>query len=222
MILTDWQESQVPRISGRQPAREVPDTPGRGVTADGHHFMVGLPELDQPTGRVAAEDVGAVVAKVAGVDRAAEVLRLPERVDRARVLARATPALPHTMVPFGLSESTLERRSMLDFAEHPHMVAVGQGQSGRTNFLRSICLAIMARYTPEQATIAVFDPRRKQLGVVGRGRRIVYAYSNTDIAESVRLLAEKLAGRMPPPGTDPEAMLANKFWTGPEDLHGGR
>ena len=215
MILTDWQESQVPRISGRQPAREVPDSPGRGVTTDGHHFMVALPELDQPTGRVAAEDVGAIVSKVAGVDRAAEVLRLPERVDLREVLARATPALPHTMVPFGLSESTLEP-IYADFAEHPHMVAVGQGQSGRTAFLRSICLAIMARYTPEQAAIAVFDPRRKQLGVVGRGRRIVYAYSNTDIAESVRLLAEKLAGRMPPPGTDPEAMLANKFWTGPE------
>ncbi len=80
MVLTDWAASQVPRIGGRQPAREVPDKPGRGVSFEGHHLMVGVPELDQPAGRVAASDVGAVVARVAGVDRAAEVLRLPERV----------------------------------------------------------------------------------------------------------------------------------------------
>jgi S-DNA-T family DNA segregation ATPase FtsK/SpoIIIE len=185
------------------------------VTAEGNHFMVALPELDQPAGRVAAEDVAEVVSKVAGSDRAAEVLRLPERVDLREVLARTAPELPHTMVPFGLSESTLQP-ICVDFAEHPHLAAVGQGQSGRTNFLRSLCRSIMARYTPEQAAIAVFDPRRKLLGVVPSDRRIVYAYSNTDIAEAVKLLVQKLAGRMPPPGTDPEAMLANKFWTGPE------
>ena len=33
MVLTDWSSSQVPRIGGRQPAREVPDKPGRGVSS---------------------------------------------------------------------------------------------------------------------------------------------------------------------------------------------
>ena len=37
--------------------------------------MIAVPELDQPDGRVTASDVGTVVATVAGVDRAAEVLR---------------------------------------------------------------------------------------------------------------------------------------------------
>ena len=182
--------------------------------------MVALPELDQPTGRVAAEDVGAVVSKVAGVDRAAEVLRLPERVDLREVLARATPALPHTMVPFGFSESTLEP-IYADFAEHPHMVAVGQGPVGRTAFLRSICLAIMARYTPEQAAIAVFDPRRKRLGVVPRDLGSFTPTASTDIAEVGRTSGGEAGGAHAPPNRSGNH-APNRVLDGPGDLHCGR
>ena len=213
MVLTDWQESQVPRIGGRQPAREVPDRPGRGVSADGHHLMVGIPQLDAPAGRVPAEVVGEVVARVAGADRAAEVLRLPESVALQEVLARANTSLPHTMVPFGLSESTLAP-AYVDFAEAPHIVAVGQGQSGRTNFLRTMCRAIMSRYSADEATIAVFDPRRKLIGVVPDDWLTVYAYSSTDIREAVKQLGQLFAGRMPPPGTNQQDMLTRQFWTG--------
>ena len=213
MVLTDWQESQVPRIGGRQPAREVPDRPGRGVSADGHHLMVGIPQLDAPAGRVPAEEVGEVVARVAGADRAAEVLRLPESVALQEVLARTNTSLPHTMVPFGLSESTLAP-AYVDFAEAPHIVAVGQGQSGRTNFLRTMCRAIMSRYSADEATIAVFDPRRKLIGVVPDDWLTVYAYSSTDIREAVKQLGQLFAGRMPPPGTNQQDMLTRQFWTG--------
>jgi type VII secretion protein EccCa/type VII secretion protein EccCb len=213
MVLTDWQESQVPRIGTRQPAREVPDTPGRGVTTGGHHFMVGVPQLDLPTGRVEAEDVGALVARVAGVDRAASVLRLPERVPLQEVIARADPSLPQTMVPFGLSETTLAP-AYIDFAEESHVVAVGQGKSGRTAFLRAICRAIMTRYRPEEATIALFDPRRKLIGVVPEEWLTVYAYTSTDIAEAVGQLRALFAGRMPPPGAKQHDMLNRQFWTG--------
>jgi S-DNA-T family DNA segregation ATPase FtsK/SpoIIIE len=198
---------------GRQPAREVPDRPGRGISGDGHHLMVGVPQLDQPAGRLPAEDVGAVVAKVAGVDRAAEVLRLPETVPLEEVIARADPSLPHTMVPFGLSESTLAP-AYADFAENSHIVAVGQGQSGRTNFLRAMCRAIMARYSPSEATIALFDPRRKLVGVVPEEWLTVYAYSTTDIREAVKQLAQLFATRMPPPGTTQQDLLTHQFWTG--------
>lgn len=213
MVLTDWQESQVPRILGRQPAREVPDRPGRGISGDGHHLMVGVPQLDQPAGRLPAEEVGAVVARVAGVDRAAEVLRLPETVALQDVIARADPSLPHTMVPFGLSESTLAP-AYVDFAETDHLVAVGQGQSGRTNFLRTMCRAIMARYRPAEATIALFDPRRKLVGVVPEEWLTVYAYSTGDIREAVKQLSQLFATRMPPPGTTQQDMLTRQFWSG--------
>jgi S-DNA-T family DNA segregation ATPase FtsK/SpoIIIE len=213
MVLTDWQETTVPRIGSRQPAREVPDRPGRGVTAEGHHLMVGVPELDHAEGRVSANDVGAVVAKVAGVDRAARVLRLPERVPLQDVLARVDGSAPRYMVPFGLSESTLEP-AFVDFAEHPHVAAVGQGRSGRTAFVRAMCRAIMARYSPQEATIALFDPKRKSIGVVPTEWLTVYAYSQSDIEEAVKLLADVFAKRQPPPGASQEDMLTRQFWTG--------
>jgi S-DNA-T family DNA segregation ATPase FtsK/SpoIIIE len=211
--LTDWQETTVPRIGARQPAREVPDKPGRGVTAEGHHLMVGVPELDHAEGRVSVGDVGAVVAKVAGVDRAAQVLRLPERVPLEEVLARVDGSAPRYMVPFGLLESTLQP-AFVDFAEHPHVVAVGQGQSGRTAFVRAMCRAIMTRYSPEEATIALFDPKRKSIGVVPEEWLTVYAYSQSDIEEAVRLLADVFAKRQPPPGASQHDMLTRQFWTG--------
>ena len=120
------------------------------------------------------------------------------------------------MVPFGLSESTLAP-AYVDFADHPHVVAVGQGGSGRTAFLRTVCHAIMARYSPDQGRIAVFDPRRRLVGVVPKEwLAVTYAYTNSDIAEAVQLLAGKLAGRLPPPGTSREDMLTGQFWSGPE------
>jgi len=41
--LTDPRESEVPRVDGRSNAREVPDTPGRGLSPAGFHLMVGCP-----------------------------------------------------------------------------------------------------------------------------------------------------------------------------------
>jgi S-DNA-T family DNA segregation ATPase FtsK/SpoIIIE len=50
--LTDPRESEVPRVDGMSKAREVPDTPGRGLSPAGFHLMVGVPELaNQRAGR---------------------------------------------------------------------------------------------------------------------------------------------------------------------------
>ena len=82
-------------------------------------------------------DIGAVVRKVAGVGKVSEVLRLPESVALQDVMARVDPQLPRHMVPFGLSENTLGP-AFVNFADSPHVVAVGRAQSGRTNFVRAM------------------------------------------------------------------------------------
>ena len=46
----------------------------------------------------------------------------------------------------------------VDFAEAPHIVAVGQGQSGRPDFLHTMYRAIILHYSADEATIAVLDP----------------------------------------------------------------
>ena len=90
--------------------------------------------------------------------------------------------VPREMVPFGLSETDLGP-AFVDFAQNPHVVAVGRAQSGRTNFLRVMMRAIMARYSPDEATIVLIDPRRRLVGVVPEENWLSrYAYTRTDIA----------------------------------------
>ncbi|HZA10649.1 type VII secretion protein EccCa [Mycobacterium sp.] len=209
--LTDPRESEMDRAV----AREVPDTPGRGVTAGGHHLIIGVPELaNWPGGRVEVRGLAAVVTEVSGVAKVTTVARLPEAVPVAEVNRLADPARPRTLVPFGLSENTLGP-AYIDFADHPHAVAVGNPGSGRTNFLRVMCRAIMAAYTPEEAKLIVFDPRRTLLGVVQGDHLAAYAYTTTAIKQLTAELCGELERRQPPPGTSQQDMLSRQFWSGP-------
>jgi type VII secretion protein EccCa/type VII secretion protein EccCb len=212
--LTDPRESEVPRVDGMSKAREVPDTPGRGLSPAGFHLMVGVPELaNQPAGRVDVRGVGAVVRKVAGVDNVTQVLRLPESVPLEDVQSQVDPRLPREMVPFGLSESTLGP-AFVNFAENPHVVAVGRAQSGRTNFVRAVMRSIMARYRADEATIVLIDPRRKSVGVVPEEWLSRYTYALGDIKQVVGSLCELLEKRLPPPTATQHEMLTRKFWEG--------
>jgi type VII secretion protein EccCa/type VII secretion protein EccCb len=211
MGLTDPKESEMSRAA----AQEVPDVPGRGVTREGHHLLVGLPVMaNQPGGRVDVRDVPAVVSAVAGVAKAATVARLPEQVPIAEVNRLCDPSRPRTLVPFGLSESTLGP-AYIDFADNPHVVAVGNPGSGRTNFLRVMCRAIMATHDPGEAQLLVFDPRRTLLGVVDDEHLHTYAYTTTAIREAIKGLCQQLNSRQPPPGTSQQEMLTRQFWSGP-------
>lgn len=213
--LTDPRESEVERVDGVSRAKEVPDAPGRGLTRAGFHMMVGVPELaSQPSGRVEVRGVGAVVRRVAGVHEESTVLRLPESVLYDDVLAQLESGLPRELVPFGLSETTLGP-ACIDFAENPHVVAVGRAGSGRTNFLRTVMRGIMDRYSSDEATIVLIDPRRKLVGVVPEETWLSrYSYAVNDIKDVIAGLCQVLETRMPPPGTSQQEMLTKQFWTG--------
>ena len=212
--LTDPRESEIDRVDGVNRAREVPDTPGRGLSRTAHHLMVGVPELAaHPGGRVPARGLAEVVRAVAGADEAARVLRLPESVAIDEVLARADPARRREVVPFGLSERTLGP-AYVDFAADAHVVAVGRSQSGRTNFLRVLMRGVMAQYRAEEATIVLIDPRRRLVGVVPEEWLSRYSYAHNDIRAVTASLTEVLEQRLPPPGTSQHDMLTKQFWTG--------
>ncbi len=96
--------------------------------------MVGAPVLSNPPRDVSAADsvggplegdeLAAVVARVAGVDRVSTVARLPEKVLLDDVVAGITEPLPKGVVAFGLAESNLADSPLVpacvDFAETPH------------------------------------------------------------------------------------------------------
>ncbi|WP_094287345.1 type VII secretion protein EccCa [Mycobacterium lehmannii] len=214
--MTDVRESELGR---RDPTvnrgKEVPVTPGHGLSAAGFHIMVGEPALaNGPTGRIDVRGVGAVVRQVAGVEKFAEVKRLPQKVTLAEVLYQLNGGSQRDLVPFGLSEADLGP-AFIDFAENPHVVVVGRAQSGRSAFLRTMMHSIMAHYTPDEATIALIDPRRRHLGVVPEDTWLSrYAYTRGDIALAADELAQLFDKRTPPPGTSPSEMLSRQFWTG--------
>jgi S-DNA-T family DNA segregation ATPase FtsK/SpoIIIE len=222
MKLVQTHESLVrhdPADPARKPAAEVPDCPGRGVTQWGHPLMVAFPAVSTVDGAEPVSDVRAIAAAVtemSGVSKATTVLRLPESIPLAEVLA-ATPAdWPAHRVPFGISESTLEPIG-IDFDADPHFVATGQGGAGRTAFLRTLMYAVMNRYQPDEATIVLFDQTRKLIGVVPEEPWLsAYAYRAEDIRATCDQLAAVLATRQPPPGTSQADLLTKRFWTGRE------
>ncbi len=220
--LTDPGDSEM----DRQLAKKVPrGVPGRGLTKAGMHLLIGVPELAErsgsdaarraaPADRVAARDIGPLIAQVSGIQKAATVSRLPESVPFEEVQRLAQPIIRRSLVPFGLSEADLGP-AYLDLADHPHAIAVGAPRSGRSNFLRVLCQAITSHYRPEEAQILVLDPRRTLLGVVQGPHLRDYAYTQSAIREAIRELVAELDNRQPPPGTTQQEMMTKTFWSGP-------
>jgi S-DNA-T family DNA segregation ATPase FtsK/SpoIIIE len=214
--MTDERESELGRRDATvNRGKEVPFKPGHGLSANGFHIMVGEPVLaNDPAGRIDARGVGAAVRRVAGVGKFAEVKRLPEMVPLPEVLSLVQGRRHRDLVPFGLSEKDLGP-AFVDFAENPHAVVVGRAQSGRSTFLRTLMHAVMAHYSPDEATIVLLDPRRRHLAVVPEETWLSrYAYTRDDIALAATELADLFDRRTPPPGTSPSEMLRRQFWTG--------
>jgi len=128
-----------------------------------------LPTLLPPTS-ARAEDVGAGVAdavsRIRGAWRgrpAPRIRLLPERIPYEQLPA-PDPEHPHS-IPIGINESRLAP-VYLDFAAEPHFLCFADGESGKTNLLRTIARGIVARATPEQARIVLVDYRRTLLGLL--------------------------------------------------------
>jgi S-DNA-T family DNA segregation ATPase FtsK/SpoIIIE len=219
-----------PRDPERNPVREVPDLPGRGLTPTGHHLMVGAPVLADPprpagepapTTPLEGDALAAVVRRVSGVEKSSSVARLPEKVLLADVFAGISEPLPYGVVAFGLAESNRSDSPLvpacIDFEENPHALAVGAAGSGRTAWLRAMAHGIMRSYRPDQATIILIDPRKTSVGVVPEDTWLsAYARVPGEIAQVAQDLAGILEQRLPPPGVSQHDLATKRFWQGRE------
>ena len=163
--LHDPMESAINRRAAENVAKGIP---GRGMTADSLHFQTAMPRIDggadasgmQP----ALEDLVAQVAAAWAGSGARPVLVLPHEIglkDLPGVTARDKGG-----VPIGLSERDLDVVWLDLVGSDPHFLVFGDGESGKTNVLRSFLLGLMARQSPSQAQILLVDYRRTLLGVV--------------------------------------------------------
>lgn len=102
-----------------------------------------------------------------------------------------------------------------DFSANPHMIVVGDTESGKTNLLRLAAQSIMARYTPAEARIMVVDYRRELVEAVPDEYRLGHAVSLDALKELVGGAARAVKTRMPGPDIAPSRMRLCDWWTGP-------
>nr|WP_225954489.1 type VII secretion protein EccCa [Kibdelosporangium phytohabitans] len=203
----------------RRVAVNVPaGRPGRGLTRDKLHFLVGLPRID---GSSSAEDVGA------GVQDAANRIRQSWRGQPAPAIRLLPDLMPYDdlikldkhrntrLIPIGVNEDELAP-VYVDFDAEPHFLAFADGESGKTNLLRNIVRGIMERYSEDDVVILLVDYRRTMLGFINTGHLLGYAVSANQLNEMMKDVVGSLKKRLPGPDTTQEQLKTRSWWSGPE------
>ncbi|MGW1427998.1 type VII secretion protein EccCa [Streptomyces sp. NPDC002431] len=195
-------------------AGTVPAIPGRGLTAERMHFLTALPRNDgDPDTENIADGVAALVREVAaGWDGpvAPKVRMLPMSLPAAEL-----PAPDGDLrVPLGLEDQRLDVFHH-DFEEHPHLVVVGDVESGKSNLLAHVADAICTRYSPAEARVVLVDYRRGLSEAVPESHRLGYATGANLLAQMVDGVARAMKDRVPGPEIAPARLRLRDWWSGP-------
>ncbi|MCH9709594.1 MAG: type VII secretion protein EccCb [Actinomycetia bacterium] len=219
--LGDVNETQVDRVT-----REIPlNRPGRAVSTDKHHLMIGVPRLD---GVHSAEAlVPAISAAVQEItarhpDEAPRVRVLPERIYLHQL--DPNPSGPESdyrtrwSIPVGIRESdlTVTHNNM---HSSPHQLIFGASKSGKTTIAHAMARAICARNSPEQVRFMVADYRSGLLEAVPAPHLLSAGAINrnhTTLEAAVKALALNLTKRLPSAELTPAQLRARSWWTGPD------
>jgi S-DNA-T family DNA segregation ATPase FtsK/SpoIIIE len=207
---------------GRKSAELVPvGRPGRGMSAERLHLLIGLPRLDSSSD---VEDLPAGVANACesvrqlyGDRQAPRVRMLPHSVDRTIVVdaARERGKVEGAKVAIGVSESELAP-VVLDFDSQPHLVAFGDAECGKTGLLRNIATGLMENNSSQECKIILVDFRRTLLGVVDNDYLGGYATATTSCGELMTSLAGALKERLPPSDITQQQLKERSWWSGPD------
>jgi DNA segregation ATPase FtsK/SpoIIIE, S-DNA-T family len=211
--LGDPYESEV----NRKLAANVPEqTPGRGLTRDGHHFLTALPRID---GRETADSLSngvshllAAVQDAWSGPTAPKVRLLPNVFPVSELPA---PTASNQRISIGVDESALAP-AYLDFMSDPHFMVFGEPECGKSNLLRLIAEAIIARHPPAGARLVFVDYRRSLLDTADTEHRIAYAPSSTAAQSMMSDIVRALNERLPPLDVTPDQLRARSWWTGPD------
>ncbi|MGW6908655.1 type VII secretion protein EccCa [Streptomyces sp. NPDC054940] len=192
----------------------VPKVPGRGLTRDQLQFLGAVPRTDGvESGENLAEAHRALVEQVAKAwhgPSAPQVRLLPAKLP----LAELPAADGDLRMPYGLEETGLST-AWHDFEQTPHLIVLGETESGKTNLLRLAAKSIMSRYTPAEARIILGDTRRHLFDSVPQNYQLGYAVSGVNLAGLVKEAAESLTKRVPGPDITPDRLPLRDWWSGP-------
>jgi S-DNA-T family DNA segregation ATPase FtsK/SpoIIIE len=203
---------------GRSAAASVPkNRPGRGLTAAGEHQLFALPRLDSVSSSAdlstgLAVLVEAVCSRWPGV-AAPAVHLLPERIttDQLPVGSNGT----RLNLPVGVRESDLSSVS-LDFDSDPHLLVLGDAESGKSSILTMIGAQIVRRSSPEESRFLIVDYRRSLANSIPEEYQAGYATHPLATASYLREVQALLQARMPAAGIPAHQLVDRSWWTGPE------
>jgi type VII secretion protein EccCb len=219
--LGDINETQIDRMT-----REIPaNRPGRAISLEKHHLMIGVPRLD---GVHSADNlVDAITAGVQQIaaghtEQAPEVRVLPERI----YLHQLDPNPPgpdadyrtRWMVPIGVRESDLTV-AYNNMQLTPHLLIFGAAKSGKTRIAHAVAQAICARNSPAQVRFMLADYRSGLLDAVPDSHLLDAGAINRNSAtleESISALATNLRKRLPPTDLTTAQLRARSWWSGPD------
>ncbi|WP_424860663.1 type VII secretion protein EccCa [Streptomyces sp. MMS24-I29] len=195
-------------------AAAVPTSPGRGLSPDKLHFLTALPRID---GQEQAEDLTEALTDL--VEAVAESWDAPYappvRMLPTSLPARELPASEQPLrIPIGLDEAELAP-VWHDFVQSPHLVLVGDTESGKTSALRLIAQRIMAAHTPDEARILVVDYRRELVEAVPEEYRLGHAVAADPLRELVDGVGRAMVVRTPGEDISPARMRRADWWQGP-------
>jgi S-DNA-T family DNA segregation ATPase FtsK/SpoIIIE len=119
-------------------------------------------------------------------------------------------------VPVGVSERDL-CPVYLDLASgDPHLIVFGDGESGKTNLLRTFLRGLLARSTAGHVQVLVVDYRRTLLGVVPPEHLLGYAGTEPAAVQQVGETVQALSRRLPSADLSVEQLRNRSWWQGPE------
>ncbi|QYL26339.1 ESX-1 secretion system protein EccCb1 [Mycobacterium shottsii] len=217
--LGDVNETQIDRIT-----REIPaNRPGRAVSMEKHHLMIGVPRLDGVhSADNLVEAITAGVAQIAAqhTDQAPPVRTLPERIHLHEL--DPNPPGPDSdyrtrwEIPIGLRESDMEV-AYSHMHSNPHLLIFGAAKSGKTTIAHAIARAICARNSPDQVRFMLADYRSGLLDAVPDTHLLSAGAINRNSAtldEAVKALAANLKNRLPPADLTTSQLRSRSWWSG--------
>jgi ESX secretion system protein EccC len=211
--LHDPAESAINRREAENVAKGMP---GRGITSEALHFQVALPRIDGSTDVLDLQrGLEQLIAKTVSVwrgPRARPVLVLPRMV----LLAELTGERSTRGVIIGVSERNLKPVALDMIGGEPHFLVFGDGESGKTNFLRTYLTGLMSSTGADRAQVLVIDYRRNLLGVVKPDFLLGYAGAEPSATAQVAETATVLTKRLPPADLSIEQLRTRSWWKGPE------
>lgn len=213
--LGDPFESEINRkLAGVVPAGR----PGRGLSSDGLHMLVGLPRIDGvESADTSSDGQRDLIAKVTAAwkgPKAAEVRMLPADLPLAALPPVSYDPVRKT-VPWAIDEIDLAPVTYDPKAE-PHLVIFGGPESGKSTALRVIIDGLLKRYTSKEAKFLVLDYRRSLLGFIPDEYIIRYAPSQQSGIQACKDVAPALTARLPGPDVTSQQLRDKSWWKGSE------